>query len=64
MQKIIVGNLVGLEETKICINAKGEVTVYPREELDISLDWVFDHMGKRIICQIENGVVTQVKALS
>ncbi len=64
MQNIIVGNLAGLEETKIAIDQKGEMKVYPRQDLEISLDWVFDHMGKRVICTLENGVVTEVRSLA
>lgn len=64
MQNIIVGNLAGLEETKIAIDQKGEMKVYPRQDLEISLDWVFEHMGKRVICTLENGVVTEVRSLA
>lgn len=64
MQNIIVGNLAGLEETKIAIDQKGEMKVYPRQDLEISLDWVFEHMGKRVICTLQNGVVTEVRSLA
>lgn len=64
MQNVIVGNLAGLEESKICIDQKGEVKAYPRRDLEVSLDWVFDHMGKRVICTVENGVVTEVRSLA
>lgn len=64
MQNIIVGNLAGLEETKIAIDQKGEMKVYPRQDLEISLDWVFEHLGKRVICTLQNGVVTEVRSLA
>ncbi len=65
MQNIVVGNLMGLEETKVSIGTRaGEVKVYPRQELDISIDWVFDHMGKQVMCMVQDGIVTQLKALT
>lgn len=65
MQNLVVGNLMGLEETKISISSRaGDVKIYPRQELDLSLDWVFDHLGKQVMCLLRDGIVTQVKALS
>lgn len=62
-QQIVSGLLSGLEETAISIAVRGgEVRVYPRRELDISLDWVSDNLGKRVLCMLQDGVVTQVKA--
>lgn len=65
MQSIISGRLAGLEETKVSVQLRtGEIKVYPRKELDISLQWVFENMGQPVICLLKDGVVTELKPLS
>jgi hypothetical protein len=62
MQSIISGRLSGLEETKVSIQLHtGEIKVYPRKELDVSLQWVFDNMGQPVICMLLDGSVTDIK---
>lgn len=62
MQSIISGRLAGLEETKVCIQLHtGEIKVYPRRELSVSLQWVFDNMGQPVICMLRDGFVTDIK---
>ncbi len=64
MQSIISGRLAGLEETKVSVQLRtGEIKVYPRKELDISLQWVFENMGQPVICLLKDGVVTELKPL-
>jgi hypothetical protein len=62
MQSIISGRLAGLEETKVSIQLhSGEIKVYPRKELSVSLQWVFDNMGQPVICMLLDGFVTDIK---
>jgi hypothetical protein len=64
MQSIVSGRLAGLEETKVSVQLRtGEIKVYPRKELDISLQWVFENMGQPVICLLKDGVVTELKPL-
>ncbi len=64
MQSSISGRLAGLEETKVSVQLRtGEIKVYPRKELDISLQWVFENMGQPVICLLKDGVVTELKPL-
>ena len=63
-QQMVLGLLAGLEQNSISVQARtGEIKVYPRRELDVSLDWVFENTGKRIMCLLRDGVVTEVKTL-
>jgi hypothetical protein len=65
MQSIISGRLAGLEETKVSVQLRtGEIKIYPRRELDVSLQWVFENMGQPVICLLKDGVVTELKPLS
>ena len=62
MQSIIAGRLAGLEETKVSIQLRtGEVKVYPRKELNVSLQWVFDNMGQPVVCMLQDGFITDIK---
>lgn len=64
MQSIISGRLAGLEETKVSVQLRtGEIKIYPRRELDVSLQWVFENMGQPVICLLKDGVVTELKPL-
>jgi hypothetical protein len=62
MQSIISGRLAGLEETKVSIQLRtGEIKIYPRKDLSISLQWVFDNMGQPVVCMLQDGFVTDIK---
>jgi hypothetical protein len=62
MQSIISGRLAGLEENKVSIQLRtGEIKVYPRKELNVSLQWVFDNMGQLVVCMLQDGFVTDIK---
>ena len=63
MQSIISGRLAGLEETKVSIQLRtGEIKIYPRKDLSISLQWVFDNMGQPVVCGLlQDGFVTDIK---
>jgi hypothetical protein len=62
MQSIISGRLAGLEENKVSIQLRtGEIKVYPRKELNVSLQWVFDNMGQPVVCMLQDGSVTDIK---
>ena len=62
MQSIISGRLAGLEETKVSIQLRtGEIKIYPRKELNISLQWVFDNMGQPVVCMLQDGFITDIK---
>ena len=62
-QQVVFGGLAGLEENSVEIDVgRGQVKVYPRGELDISLEWVLDHMGKRVMCLLRDGKVVEMKA--
>jgi len=64
MQSVVSGCLVGIEETAIRIRLRmGAVKVYPRKELDISLQWAIELMGQPVICLIQDGAVSYVKSL-
>jgi hypothetical protein len=64
MQEVISGYLVGLDETVIRLRLRtGEVKVYERKELAISLQWVLQNMSQPVICLIEDGVVRKMKPL-
>jgi len=63
-QTSITGQIVGLEETKVTIQLKsGELKVYPRKELNISLQWVFDNMWQPVVCILKDGVVTDIRSI-
>lgn len=65
MQSIISGRLAGLEETKVSVQLRtGEIKIYPRKELEVSLQWVFENMGQPVICLLKDGIVTELKPLS
>ena len=62
MQSIISGRLAGLEENKVSIQLRtGEIKIYPRKELNVSLQWVFDNMGQPVVCMLQDGFVTDIK---
>jgi hypothetical protein len=62
MQSIISGRLAGLEENKVSIQLRtGEIKIYPRKDLSISLQWVFDNMGQPVVCMLQDGFVTDIK---
>jgi hypothetical protein len=62
MQSIISGRLAGLEENKVSIQLRtGEIKIYPRKELDLSLQWVFDNIGQPVVCMLQDGFVTDIK---
>ena len=65
-QQIVFGQLAAVEEKSISLQLgrSGEVKIYPRRELDISLEWIFDNMGRRVMCMLRDGVVTEVKTLA
>jgi len=64
MQNVISGRLAGLEETKISLQlSNGEIKVFPRKELSISLQWVFENMGQPVVCLLKDGAVTDLKPL-
>jgi len=64
MQNIISGRLAGLEESKLSIQLRtGEIKVYPRKELNVSLQWVFENMGQPVICLLTDGIVTELKTM-
>jgi hypothetical protein len=63
MQSIISGRLAGLEETKVSIQIHtGEIKIYPRKELNVSLQWVFDNIGHPVVCMLQDGFVTDIKS--
>jgi len=65
MQNIISGRLAGLEETKVSIQLRtGEIKIYPRKELNVSLQWVFENMGQPVVCSLQDGVVTELKSFN
>jgi hypothetical protein len=61
-QQIVFGGLAAIEEHSVEIEVgRGQVKVYPRGELDISLEWVFNNMGKRVMCLLRDGKVVEIK---
>jgi hypothetical protein len=61
-QQVVFGGLAGIEEHSVEIDVgRGQVKVYPRGELDISLEWVFSNMGKRVMCLLHDGKVVEIK---
>jgi len=64
MQSVVSGCLVAIEETAIWIRLRtGAVKVYPRKELDISLQWAIENLGQPVMCLMRDGVVGDVKSL-
>ncbi|MFC1926605.1 hypothetical protein ACFLWV_02515 [Chloroflexota bacterium] len=62
MEQIVLGRLAGLEENKINIQlGLGDIRALPRQELDVSLQWVLENMGQMVICSLTDGVVTKIK---
>ncbi|MFC1963738.1 hypothetical protein ACFLU2_02135 [Chloroflexota bacterium] len=62
MEQIVLGRLAGLEENKINIQlGLGDIRTLPRQELDVSLQWVLENIGQMVICSLTDGVVTQIK---
>jgi len=64
MQSVVSGRLVSIGETAIGIRLRtGEVKVYPRKELDISLQWAIENLGQPVMCLMRDGVVGDVKSM-
>jgi len=64
MDIFVSGRLAGLEDTKVSIQLRtGEIKTYPRKELEITLQWVFENMGHPVICQVRDGFVTKIQPL-
>jgi len=64
MQNMVTGRLAGLEDNKVSIELRtGEIKVFHRKELNISLEWVYQNMGQPVICLLEDGCVTDLKSL-
>lgn len=63
MNKLVSGRLLGIEETKISLDTASGKQVFPRRNLDVSVEWVFGHLERPVICQLQDGVVVKVEAL-
>jgi len=63
MQNTVSGRLAGMAANKITIQLpSGENKVYPRGDLKKTLQWVFENMGKPLICLLKDGVVEEIKS--
>lgn len=63
MNKIVSGRLLGIEETKLCLETTSGRQVFPRRDLNVSVEWVCSHLERPVICQVQDGVVVKVEAL-
>ena len=59
-RELVSGTLVGVTHGPcIVISVGGEERKFPLN-CDLTVDWVSSRVGKRVMCQIEGGKVTQV----
>ncbi len=59
-RQLVSGTLVGITHgPSIIISVGGEERKFPLN-CDLTVDWVSPRIGKRVMCQIEDGKVTQV----
>ena len=64
MDTFVSGRLAGIEDTKVSVQLRtGEIKTYPRKELEITLQWVFENMGQPVICQVRDGFVRKIEPL-
>ncbi len=63
MNKLVTGRLLGIEETKLSLETGSGKQVFPRKDLDVSVQWVFAHLERPVICQLQDGVVVKVESL-
>lgn len=65
MERVILGRLVGLEQTKVSMQfGTGEIKVFPRQELNISLQWVLENMSQMVLCSLDDGVITKIRPVA
>jgi hypothetical protein len=61
--ELIAGTLVGVRDGPvIVIEIKGQEKKFPLR-CELTVGWVYSHMGKRISCIVEEGKVTSVESL-
>jgi len=64
----ISGKLAAIDATDIGIRLlNGDIKYRPYNGLDslegIDLQWIFENMGERVMCQLEDGIITDIKPL-
>jgi len=59
-REIVVGTLVGVRDGPvIVIEVRGQERKFPLS-CELTVDWVYSHMNKTIVCFVEDGKVTAV----
>ncbi len=59
-KEIVSGILVGVTDgPNIIISVRDQERKFPLD-CDLTVEWVYSRIGKRVMCQIEDGKVTQV----
>ena len=60
-RQIVTGTLAGVADGPvIIIEVGGQEKEFPLA-CDVTLEWVYSHMGKRVTCLVTEGKVTQVE---
>ncbi|MFC1974362.1 hypothetical protein ACFLU2_03315 [Chloroflexota bacterium] len=64
MEQIVMGCLTWIGEKTINIQlGLGDIRTFPRQELDISLQWVLENMNQMVICSLTDSVVTRIEPI-
>lgn len=64
MNKIVMGRLLGIEETKLVLETTAGRQVFPRQALDVSVEWTFRHLGQPVLCQLRDETVIGIEGLN
>ena len=60
-EEFIVGTLVGVRDGPvIVVDVRGEEKKFPLG-CELTVDWVYSHMGSRVMCLLKSGKVVQVE---
>lgn len=62
MNQIIMGQLLGIEETKLSLQTSSGRQAIPRRDLGVSVEWAFSHMGCPVLCLLEDGIAVRIEA--
>jgi hypothetical protein len=59
--EFVTGTLIGVRDGPvIVIEVRGQQSKFPMD-CELSIEWVFSHMNKRVTCLVEDGRVTRVE---
>lgn len=63
MKEFISGILEGISENKVTLRIGNQSVSYPRKELNISIQWVMNNVGKKVTCVVVDGTVESISGV-